>query len=116
MAVPETTLGTADCGKYRNGGFRLADPARHHGGTSGGKQHTGRSALAGAIVTAGGILFVGATDDNRFRAFDAKTGRQLWTTKLERRANANPITYQGKDGKQYVAIVATDSLVAFSLP
>jgi glucose dehydrogenase len=39
----------------------------------------------------------------------------LWVTKLDRRANANPITYQGRDGKQYVAIVATDSLVAFTL-
>ena len=81
-----------------------------------GKQNTGRPALAGALVTGGGILFVGSTDDNRFRAIDAKTGKQLWATKLDRRANANPITYQGKDGKQYVGIVATDSLVVFALP
>lgn len=80
------------------------------------KQHTGRPALAGAIVTAGGVLFVGSTDDDRFRAIDAKTGKELWVTKLARRANADPITYQGKDGKQYVAIVATDSLVVFALP
>jgi quinoprotein glucose dehydrogenase len=80
-----------------------------------GKQNTGRPALAGAIATAGGVLFVGSTDDNRFRAIEAKTGKQLWVTKLDRRANANPITYQGRDGKQYVAIVATDSLVAFTL-
>ena len=58
-----------------------------------------RPALAGVIVTAGGVLFVGATDDNRFRAIEAKTGKQLWVTKLDRRANANPITYQGRDGK-----------------
>jgi quinoprotein glucose dehydrogenase len=81
-----------------------------------GKQNTGRPALAGAIVTAGGVLFVGSTDDNRFRAIEAKTGRQLWVTKLDRRANADPITYEGKDGRQYVAIVATDALVAFALP
>jgi len=80
------------------------------------KQNTGRPGLAGAIVTAGGVLFVGSTDDNRFRAIEAKTGKQLWVTKLDRRANANPITYQGKDGKQYVAIVATDTLVVFALP
>jgi glucose dehydrogenase len=72
--------------------------------------------IAGAIVTAGGVLFVGSTDDNRFRAIDAKTGTQLWVTKLDRRANADPITYQGRDGKQYVAIVATDGVVTFSLP
>jgi quinoprotein glucose dehydrogenase len=80
------------------------------------KQTTGRPALAGVIVTASGILFVGSTDDNRFRAIEAKTGKELWVSKLDRRANANPITYQGRDGKQYVAIVATDSLVAFALP
>jgi quinoprotein glucose dehydrogenase len=80
------------------------------------KQNTGRPALAGVIATAGGVLFVGSTDDNRFRAIEAKTGKQLWVTNLDRRANANPITYQGKDGKQYVAIVATDTLVVFALP
>lgn len=80
------------------------------------KQNTGRPALAGPIVTAGGVLFVASTDDNYFRALDSKTGRQLWSTKLDRRGNANPITYQGRDGKQYVAIVATDTLSAFTLP
>jgi glucose dehydrogenase len=81
-----------------------------------GKQNTGRPALAGAIVTGGGVLFVGSTDDYRFRAIDLKTGTQLWVTKLDRRANSDPITYQGSDGKQYVAIVATDQVVAFALP
>ena len=61
-----------------------------------GKQRTGRPALAGPIVTAGGVLFVAATDDNRFRGLDAKTGRELWVTKLERRGNANPITTRGE--------------------
>jgi quinoprotein glucose dehydrogenase len=81
-----------------------------------GRQNTGRPALAGAIVTAGGVLFVGATDDNYFRALEAKTGKQLWVTKFDRRANSDPMTYRAKDGKQYVAIVATDTLFAFSLP
>ena len=80
------------------------------------KQNTGRPALAGAIVTAGGVLFVASTDDNYFRALESKTGKQLWSTKLERRGNADPITYQGRDGKQYVAIVATDTLSVFALP
>jgi len=80
------------------------------------KQRTGRPALAGPIVTAGGVLFVAATDDDRFRALDAKTGRELWVTKLERRGNADPITYQGSSGKQYVAIVATDTLAVYALP
>lgn len=80
------------------------------------KQRTGRPALAGPIVTAGGVLFVAATDDNRFRALDAKTGKELWVTRLERRGNADPITYQGRGGKQYVAIVATDTLAVYALP
>ena len=69
-----------------------------------------------ADVTASGLLFVASTDDNRFRAFEAKTGKQLWVTTLERRGNADPITYQGGSGKQYVAVVATDSLVVYAVP
>ena len=88
------------------------------------KQHTGRpGAFAGPIATAGGLIFIGATNDNRFRAFDSKTGKELWSTKLEYTASAVPMTYQGKDGKQYVAIMAagggggTDQgLVVFALP
>jgi quinoprotein glucose dehydrogenase len=81
-----------------------------------GKQNTGRPVLAGPIVTAGGVLFIASTDDNRFRALDAKTGKELWVTKLERRGNANPMTYQAGSGKQYVAVVATDTLVVYALP
>ena len=71
-----------------------------------GKQNTGTSNLAGPIVTAGGLVFIGATNDSRFRAFDSKTGKELWVTKLDYTATAVPITFQGKNGKQYVAIVA----------
>jgi glucose dehydrogenase len=60
----------------------------------------------GAITTAGGVLFVGASIDRRFRALDAKTGKELWVANLAESAKATPITYQGKNGKQYVAIVA----------
>jgi glucose dehydrogenase len=81
-----------------------------------GKQKTGNSGSAGPIVTAGGLVFIGATNDSRFRAFDSKTGQELWVTKLARNANANPISYQGKNGKQYVAVVATDSVEVFALP
>jgi glucose dehydrogenase len=71
-----------------------------------GKQNTGASNLAGPIATAGGLVFIGATNDNRFRAFDSKTGKELWVTKLDYTATAVPMTYQGKNVKQYVAIVA----------
>ena len=81
-----------------------------------GKQNTGGSGSAGPIVTAGGLVFVGATNDRRFRAFDAKTGKELWATKLDGQVNANPMTYRGKGGREFVAAVATDTVVVFSLP
>ena len=81
-----------------------------------GKQHTGRPARAAAIVTASGVSFVAASDDNRFRAFETATGRELWVSRLEKHGNANPMTYAGDDGKQYVVVAATDTLVAYALP
>lgn len=71
-----------------------------------GKPITGRPGVAGPMVTAGGLVFLGSTNDARFRAFDAKTGKELWITKMEYTGNANPMTYRGKNGKQYVALVA----------
>lgn len=80
------------------------------------KQNTGGGGSAGPIATAGGLVFIGATPDNRFRAIDSRTGKELWVTKLAKTANANPMTYRGKNGKQYVAIVAGDTMVVFALP
>ncbi len=60
----------------------------------------------GPIATAGGLVFIGATIDARFRALEARTGKELWATKLVDAAKSTPITYQGKNGKQYVAILA----------
>jgi len=90
-------------------------------------QKTGRPNVGGSIATAGGLVFIAATDDGRFRAFDARTGREVWTYKLGASGHATPITYLGKDGKQYVAIVGTggsfldspvtdDALTVFRLP
>ena len=81
-----------------------------------GKQATGRPGRAAALVTAGDLLFIAATDDNRLRALDTATGNQLWETSLPKRGNANPMTYLGADGNQYVVISATDSIEAFRLP
>ena len=91
-----------------------------------GIHDTGAPNIGGSIATAGGLVFIGATNDHRCRAFDAKTGKVIWETKLEAGAYATPITYQGTDGKQYVAVVAAggsyydrtsgDSLIAFALP
>jgi len=80
------------------------------------RQKTGGAGSAGPIATAGGLIFIGATTDNRFRAFDSKTGKELWVTKIGKNANADPMTYQGKDGKQYVAIVAVDAVYVYALP
>lgn len=80
-----------------------------------GKQNAGSAGSAGPMVTAGGVVFIGATNDHRFRAFDAKTGKELWTGMLARNANANPMTYEGKNGKQYVAVIATDTVRVFTL-
>jgi quinoprotein glucose dehydrogenase len=90
-------------------------------------ENTGRPNTGGSITTASGLIFIGATDDARFRAFETKSGTELWTYKLDYAAHATPVTYLGKTGKQYVAVVATggtylfsktggDSLVAFALP
>jgi quinoprotein glucose dehydrogenase len=92
-----------------------------------GQKNTGRPSNGGPILTASGVTFIGGTDDQRFRAFDSKTGKELWTYHLDYSAHATPITYRGKDGRQYVAVVATggsylaspsggDSLIAFALP
>ncbi len=81
-----------------------------------GKQNTGNGGSAGPITTGGGLVFIGATSDHRFRAFDSKTGKELWVTKLERDGNSDPMTFEGKNGKQYVAIVGADMLYVYSLP
>jgi len=88
---------------------------------------TGTSNLGGSIVTAGGLVFIGATNDSRFRAYDKDTGKLLWETRLPDSAHATPMTFQGrKTGKQYVVVAAGggnkynssfgDALVAFALP
>jgi quinoprotein glucose dehydrogenase len=92
-----------------------------------GVRDTGSVNLGGSIATAGGLVFIGATNDSRFRAFDSKTGKLLWETKLEASGHTSPITYMGRDGRQYVAIMAagggaflggglSNTLVAFALP
>jgi quinoprotein glucose dehydrogenase len=88
---------------------------------------TGTSNLGGSIVTAGGLLFIAATNDSRFRAFDKDTGAGLWEARLPASGHATPMTFQGKKtGKQFVVIAAgggnkynktySDALVAFTLP
>jgi len=67
---------------------------------------TGIYNLGGSIVTAGGLVFIAATADHRFRAFDAQTGKELWVTKLEYNGHATPLTYQGKKTKKQFVVIA----------
>jgi glucose dehydrogenase len=80
-----------------------------------GIKNTGSINIGGAVATAGGLLFIGASTDGRFHAYESRTGKLLWERKLGAQAQANPITYEGKDGKQYVLVDAGDSIVAFDL-
>ena len=85
----------------------------------------GRPSLGGAITTAGDLVFIAATTDGYFRAFDARSGAEVWSTKLTVPGHSIPSTYMGKDGKQYVAITVggggflrspqSDEVVAFRL-
>ena len=87
---------------------------------------TGTASLGGGITTAGDLVFIAATIDGYFRAFDARNGKELWKTKLDVPAHAIPATFMGRDGKQYVVITAggggflrsptSDAVVAFRLP
>ena len=67
-------------------------------------------------MTASGLIFIASTDDNRIRALETTTGQELWVNQLEARGNANPMTYLGNNGEQYVVLAATDAVVAFGLP
>ena len=91
-----------------------------------GKQRVGSRNVGGPIVTAGGLVFVGATLDRRFRAFDSGTGDELWSAAFDYNVEAVPITYAGSDGRQYVAANVSapasgeprgnERLVVFALP
>ena len=81
--------------------------------------------LGGSLVTAGGIVFIGATTDKFFRGFAVDTGEEIFRARIPFTANANPLTYRlRKDSKQYVVIAAGghgwsepgDALIAFALP
>jgi quinoprotein glucose dehydrogenase len=86
---------------------------------------TGTPNLGGPMATAGGLVFIGAAMDDYLRAFDARTGAELWKGRLPAGGQATPMTYVWK-GRQYVVIAAGghsklntrrgDQVVAFALP
>ncbi|PYU20380.1 MAG: hypothetical protein DMG32_22485 [Acidobacteria bacterium] len=72
-----------------------------------GVHNTGAFGQGGPIATAGGLVFIAGTNDNRLRAFESRTGKLLWETKLDTQGCTNPMSYMGRDGKQYVVIVSS---------
>jgi quinoprotein glucose dehydrogenase len=90
-----------------------------------GHPNTGTQLFGGGIVTAGGLVFIGASQDEKFRAFDKNTGKVLWEYELPAGGYATPCTYE-VDGKQFVVIAAGgggrqmtkagDYYIAFALP
>ncbi|HTV55528.1 MAG TPA: pyrroloquinoline quinone-dependent dehydrogenase, partial [Terriglobia bacterium] len=75
---------------------------------------TGIYTLGGSIATASGLVFIGATADRRFRAFDARTGKQLWVTRLEANGYATPMTYLGARTKKQFVVIAVGPSARFS--
>jgi quinoprotein glucose dehydrogenase len=71
-----------------------------------GIRDTGAVNLGGSLATAGGLVFIAATNDSRFRAFDSKTGKVVWEKRLNGSANNSPVTYRGHDGRQYIVLVS----------
>jgi len=83
--------------------------------------------MGGPIVTAGGVVFIGAALDDYLRAFDVETGEELWKGRLPAGGQATPMTFRlRRNGRQLVVIAAGghaqmrstpgDSLIAFALP
>jgi quinoprotein glucose dehydrogenase len=67
---------------------------------------TGSPSLGGPVVSSGGLVFIGATIDPHLRAFDAKTGKELWKARLSTSARATPLVYTTPSGREMVAIAA----------
>jgi quinoprotein glucose dehydrogenase len=92
--------------------------------TAKGIEKTGTENYGGPLVTSSGVVFIGASKDECFRAFDARTGKEIWKTKLPAGGYATPATYS-VDGRQYIVIAcgggkmgtkSGDAYVAFALP
>jgi quinoprotein glucose dehydrogenase len=73
------------------------------------------SSRGGPTTTAGGLIFMTGTHDQYFRALETKTGKELWSFKMDQAPLAVPIVYTGTSGKEYVAVAAGENLVAFAL-
>jgi quinoprotein glucose dehydrogenase len=85
--------------------------------TARGIHGTGTASNHGApIATASGLLFIGSTMDFWFRAFDARSGKELWKATLDNDVVMTPLTYRGANGKQHVAVVSSGGQAEMHLP
>ena len=73
------------------------------------------SSRGGPTTTGGGLIFITGTIDHYFRAFETKTGKELWSFKMDQVPLAVPVVYAGRGGKEYVAIADGENLIAFAL-
>jgi glucose dehydrogenase len=62
--------------------------------------------IGGSVVTRGGVIFIAATQDGKFRAVDVASGKTVWRVKMATGGHATPMTFMGRDGKQYVVLAA----------
>lgn len=70
------------------------------------QEPTGTANTGGSLSTAGNVVFIGSTLDRKFRAFDARTGKQLWSYQLDGVGLSTPMSFLGSDGRQYVVIAS----------
>jgi quinoprotein glucose dehydrogenase len=90
-----------------------------------GFKGTGAYGLGGSLSTAGGVVFIGGAADEHFRAFDASSGKEIWTQKLPASAYATPMIFRDTQGRETVVVAAgggsfflgpiSDELIAFRL-